>query len=407
MRPDYFSKNSECLWIENLELSEICKEVQTPFYIYSQASIEAAANSYLKNAGNTDLICYSVKANSNINLLKILAQLGMGFDVVSVGELKRALKAGATANKIVFSGVGKSAADLAFAAEQKIYSINIESHQEIELLKNLPNNPRISLRINPDMAANTHPYIETGKSDCKFGISETEALEIAKTYSPQEINLVGISAHIGSQITDVSLFLELAEKLKNLAAQLKNLGHKIDHLDVGGGLAIDYQLEKQYDPAQLVKDLKSSITDYDLLMEPGRSIVAQSGAVVTSVITKKTNGQRDFLVVDVGMNDLMRPALYNARHVIEEIKNSDNASKKEYEVVGPVCETADSFGAGHLLNAEAGDQLIIYSTGAYGSSMGSNYNSRPKPAEILVSKDKYTVIRKAESFEDLIKLEEI
>ena len=406
MRPDYFSKNSECLWIENLELSEICKEVQTPFYIYSQASIEAAANSYLKNAGNTDLICYSVKANSNINLLKILAQLGMGFDVVSVGELKRALKAGATANKIVFSGVGKSAADLAFAAEQKIYSINIESHQEIELLKNLPNNPRISLRINPDMAANTHPYIETGKSDCKFGISETEALEIARTYSPQEINLVGISAHIGSQITDVSLFLELAEKLKNLAAQLKNLGHKIDHLDVGGGLAIDYQLEKQYDPAQLVKDLKSSITDYDLLMEPGRSIVAQSGAVVTSVITKKTNGQRDFLVVDVGMNDLMRPALYSARHVIEEVKNSDNAST-EYEVVGPVCETADSFGAGHLLNADAGDQLIIYSTGAYGSSMGSNYNSRPKPAEILVSKDKYTVIRKAESFEDLIKLEEI
>ena len=406
MRPDYFSKNSECLWIENLELSEICKEVQTPFYIYSQASIEAAANSYLKNAGNTDLICYSVKANSNINLLKILAQLGMGFDVVSVGELKRALKAGATANKIVFSGVGKSAADLAFAAEQKIYSINIESHQEIELLKILPNNPRISLRINPDMAANTHPYIETGKSDCKFGISETEALEIAKTYSPQEINLVGISAHIGSQITDVSLFLELAEKLKNLAAQLKNLGHKIDHLDVGGGLAIDYQLEKQYDPAQLVKDLKSSITDYDLLMEPGRSIVAQSGAVVTSVITKKTNGQRDFLVVDVGMNDLMRPALYSARHVIEEVKNSDNAST-EYEVVGPVCETADSFGAGHLLNSDAGDQLIIYSTGAYGSSMGSNYNSRPKPAEILVSKDKYTVIRKAESFEDLIKLEEI
>ena len=406
MRPDYFSKNSECLWIENLELSEICKEVQTPFYIYSQASIEAAANSYLKNAGNTDLICYSVKANSNINLLKILAQLGMGFDVVSVGELKRALKAGATANKIVFSGVGKSAADLAFAAEQKIYSINIESHQEIELLKNLPNNPRISLRINPDMAANTHPYIETGKSDCKFGISETEALEIAKTYSPQEINLVGISAHIGSQITDVSLFLELAEKLKNLAAQLKNLGHQIDHLDVGGGLAIDYQLEKQYDPAQLVKDLKSSITDYDLLMEPGRSIVAQSGAVVTSVITKKTNGQRDFLVVDVGMNDLMRPALYSARHVIEEVKDSDNASK-EYEVVGPVCETADSFGAGHLLNSDAGDQLIIYSTGAYGSSMGSNYNSRPKPAEILVSKDKYTVIRKAESFEDLIKLEEI
>ena len=406
MRPDYFSKNSECLWIENLELSEICKEVQTPFYIYSQASIEAAANSYLKNAGNTDLICYSVKANSNINLLKILAQLGMGFDVVSVGELKRALNAGATANKIVFSGVGKSAADLAFAAEQKIYSINIESHQEIELLKNLPNNPRISLRINPDMAANTHPYIETGKSDCKFGISETEALEIAKTYSPQEINLVGISAHIGSQITDVSLFLELAEKLKNLAAQLKNLGHKIDHLDVGGGLAIDYQLEKQYDPAQLVKDLKSSITDYDLLMEPGRSIVAQSGAVVTSVITKKTNGQRDFLVVDVGMNDLMRPALYSARHVIEEVKNSDNAST-EYEVVGPVCETADSFGAGHLLNSDAGDQLIIYSTGAYGSSMGSNYNSRPKPAEILVSKDKYTVIRKAESFEDLIKLEEI
>ena len=406
MRPDFFSNNSESLCIEDLALTEICKEVQTPFYIYSQASIEAAATSYLRNASDSDLICYSVKANSNINLLKILAQMGMGFDVVSVGELKRALKAGATANKIVFSGVGKSKADLTYAAEQEIYSINIESHHEIELLKDLPNKPRISLRINPDMAANTHPYIETGKSDCKSGISELEALEIAKTYSAEEINLVGISAHIGSQITDANLFIELAEKLKALAAQLKDLGHKIDHLDVGGGLAIDYQLEQQYDPAQLVKDLKSSITEYDLLMEPGRSIVAQSGAVITSVITEKTNGQRDFLVVDVGMNDLMRPALYGARHAIETVQVND-VEVKEYEVVGPVCETADSFGVGHSLNAKTGDQLIIYSTGAYGSSMGSNYNSRPKPAEILVSKDKFKVIRKAESFEDLIRLEEV
>ena len=319
--------------------------------------------------------------------------------------MKLALKAGAEAKKIVFSGVGKSESDLKFAAEQDIYSINIESAHEVELIKNLKESPRVSLRINPDMAANTHPYIETGKSDCKFGISEAEALEIAKTYSSSEINLVGISAHIGSQITDTELFFELAEKLQALAEQIKKLGHNIDHIDVGGGLAIDYQLENQYDPAQLVKELKEKITGYDLLMEPGRSIVAQSGAVVTSVITEKTNGQRDFLVVDVGMNDLMRPALYSARHTIEEVKDS-NAESKNFEVVGPVCETADSFGQNHVLNAETGDQLIIYSTGAYGSSMGSNYNSRPKPAEILVSKDSFKVIRKAESFEDLIRLEE-
>lgn len=406
MRPNNFSKDSMGLKIEELALQEVCEKIPTPFYVYSKASLVETASAYLQNSNANDLICYSVKANGNINLLKVLANLGMGFDVVSVGEMKRALKAGAEAKKIVFSGVGKSESDLKFAAEQDIYSINIESAHEVELIKNLKESPRVSLRINPDMAANTHPYIETGKSDCKFGISEAEALEIAETYSSSEINLVGISAHIGSQITDTELFFELAEKLQALAEQIKKLGHNIDHIDVGGGLAIDYQLENQYDPAQLVKELKEKITGYDLLMEPGRSIVAQSGAVVTSVITEKTNGQRDFLVVDVGMNDLMRPALYSARHTIEEVQDS-NAESKNFEVVGPVCETADSFGQNHNLNAKTGDQLIIYSTGAYGSSMGSNYNSRPKPAEILVSKDSFKVIRKAESFEDLIRLEEI
>ena len=252
------------------------------------------------------------------------------------------------------------------------------------------------------MAANTHPYIETGKSDCKFGISELEALEIAKTYSAEEINLVGISAHIGSQITDANLFIELAEKLKALAAQIKDLGHKIDHLDVGGGVAIDYQLEQQYDPAQLVKDLKSSITEYDLLMEPGRSIVAQSGAVITSVITEKTNGQRNFLVVDVGMNDLMRPALYSARHAIETVQVND-VEVKEYEVVGPVCETTDKFlSVKGFQNMKEKEFVAISDVGAYGMSLSSNYNLRPKASEIMIENKSSKVILKRQMLNNIV-----
>ncbi len=331
---------------------------------------------------------------------------GLGFDVVSGGELQKVIKAGANPRKIVFSGVGKTKEELKLAADLDIYSINVESAFELKNIIDLNKNPRISFRINPDMKGDTHPYIETGKADCKFGMSEEEALLLAKQFSNEQMNLVGLTAHIGSQITDTELYLELLAKLQSLAGEMEALGHPIDHLDVGGGLAIDYEIKTNFDPSELVKKIKSKTEKYDLLLEPGRSIIAQAGVLVTKVIGVKENGQRKFLVVDAGMNDLMRPSLYNARHKIENILCSENEDDI-YSVVGPVCETADSFGDNFSISAKEADHLVIYSAGAYGSSMSSNYNLRLKPAEILVSGTNFSEIRKAESFEDTLQLEDI
>jgi diaminopimelate decarboxylase len=406
MRPNNFNFKDGILNVEDMSLDDVLANFSTPFYIYTKASILESCEAYLSNIESTDLVCFAVKANSNLQLLKILAEAGLGFDVVSGGELSRVIKIGADPKKIVFSGVGKTKAELAKAAELEIFSINVESSYELENIIELEKNPRVSFRINPDMSGDTHPYIETGKADCKFGISEVEAISLAKKYSPEEINLVGITAHIGSQITNTDLFLELLEKLKSLASQFEAYGHSIDHLDVGGGLAIDYKMENNFNPSELVKELKANVGNYSLLLEPGRSMVAQAGALITKVIGEKENGDRKFLIVDAAMNDLMRPSLYNARHEIENIiENTED--KESYTVVGPVCETADSFGDEFKLSAKADDHLIIYSSGAYGSSMGSNYNSRLRPAEILIDAGSYKIIRREESFDDLIKLEEI
>jgi diaminopimelate decarboxylase len=355
---------------------------------------------------SSDLVCYSVKANNNLNILRSFVDKGLGFDVVSGGELQKVIKAGANPRKIVFSGVGKTKEELKLAADLDIYSINVESAFELKNIIDLNKNPRISFRINPDMKGDTHPYIETGKADCKFGMSEEEALLLAKQFSNEQMNLVGLTAHIGSQITDTELYLELLAKLQSLAGEMEALGHPIDHLDVGGGLAIDYEIKTNFDPSELVKKIKSKTEKYDLLLEPGRSIIAQAGVLVTKVIGVKENGQRKFLVVDAGMNDLMRPSLYNARHKIENILYSENEDDI-YSVVGPVCETADSFGDDFSISAKEADHLVIYSAGAYGSSMSSNYNLRLKPAEILVSGTNFSEIRKAESFEDTLQLEDI
>ena len=292
------------------------------------------------------------------------------------------------------------------ACDHEIFSINLESEYELELLEQLNKTPRISFRINPDIAAESHPYIETGKADCKFGISEDEALTLAKKYGTEKIKLVGVSAHIGSQITNTDLLVEAYEKLENLADQLVALGFEIDHIDVGGGLAIDYELEKNFSPDELIKKLKKFSSKYDLTLEPGRSIVAQAGVLITKVLGIKENGSQKFLIVDAGMNDLMRPSLYSARHKIDNLVESSE-KKGLYSVVGPVCETADSFGSDFEVSANAGDYLVVYSAGAYGSSMGSNYNTRLKPAEILIDQKNHKVIRKAETFDDLIKEEEL
>jgi diaminopimelate decarboxylase len=404
MRPDNFIYNEGRLFLENTSIETVIKEIPTPFFLYSNATIEASCEAYTSNIDSSDLVCYSVKANNNLNILKILVKKGLGFDVVSEGELKKVIKAGADPKRIVFSGVGKTFSELKLAADLGIYSINVESAFELEKIIKLETKPRISFRINPDMEGDTHPYIETGKADCKFGMSEEDALLLAKKFSNKDINLVGLTAHIGSQITDTNLYLDLLKKLQSLAGEMENLGHPIDHLDIGGGLAIDYEMQTSFDPSELVKKIKKETGKYDLLLEPGRSIIAQAGALVTEVIGIKENGQRKFIVVNAGMNDLMRPSLYNARHKIENISASEDG--ETYSIVGPVCETADSFGDDFIISAKEGDNLIIYSAGAYGSSMGSNYNLRLRPSEILVSGAEFSTIRKAESFEDTLKLED-
>ena len=392
--------------MEDTNLFELSESLETPYYAYSVESIRENCRSYKKNLSSSDLACYAVKANSNLSILSLIKDEGLGFDVVSGGELKRVLKIGADPKKIVFSGVGKTKEELKLACDQEIFSINVESEYELELLEELKKRPRISFRINPDIAAESHPYIETGKADCKFGISEQEALFLAKRYGVEKINLVGVSAHIGSQITNSDLLVEAYEKLEKLADQLTSLGFEIDHIDVGGGLAIDYELEKNFSPDELIKKLKNFSSKYNLTLEPGRSIVAQAGVLITKVLGIKENGSQKFLIVDAGMNDLMRPSLFSARHKIDNLLESSE-KKDLYSVVGPVCETADSFGAGFEVNATSGDFLAIYSAGAYGSSMGSNYNTRLKPAEILVDEENHKVIRRAETFDDLIKEEEI
>ena len=406
MRPDNFTFKEGKLFLEGISIEEITRKIPTPFYLYSKASLDASCEAYMSNMASSDLVCYSVKANNNLNILRSFVDKGLGFDVVSGGELQKVIKAGANPRKIVFSGVGKTKEELKLAADLDIYSINVESAFELKNIIDLNKNPRISFRINPDMKGDTHPYIETGKADCKFGMSEEEALLLAKQFSNEQMNLVGLTAHIGSQITDTGLYLELLAKLQSLAGEMEALGHPIDHLDVGGGLAIDYEIKTNFDPSELVKKIKSKTEKYDLLLEPGRSIIAQAGVLVTKVIGVKENGQRKFLVVDAGMNDLMRPSLYNARHKIENILSSENEDDI-YSIVGPVCETADSFGDDFSISAKEADHLVIYSAGAYGSSMSSNYNLRLKPAEILVSGTNFSEIRKAESFEDTLQLEDI
>ena len=406
MRPDNFTFKEGKLFLEGISIEEITREIPTPFYLYSKASLDASCEAYMSNMASSDLVCYSVKANNNLNILRSFVDKGLGFDVVSGGELQKVIKAGANPRKIVFSGVGKTKEELKLAADLDIYSINVESAFELKNIIDLNKNPRISFRINPDMKGDTHPYIETGKADCKFGMSEEEALLLAKQFSNEQMNLVGLTAHIGSQITDTGLYLELLAKLQSLAGEMEALGHPIDHLDVGGGLAIDYEIKTNFDPSELVKKIKSKTEKYDLLLEPGRSIIAQAGVLVTKVIGVKENGQRKFLVVDAGMNDLMRPSLYDARHKIENILSREKEDDI-YSVVGPVCETADSFGDDFSISAKEADHLVIYSAGAYGSSMSSNYNLRLKPAEILVSGTNFSEIRKAESFEDTLQLEDI
>ena len=400
------------LLIEDIPVIDLAKEYGSPLFIYSAKEIERSFQSYKKEIRDQDLICYAVKANSNINILKLLTGLGSGFDVVSGNELKRCLLAGADKKKIVFSGVGKSYDEIKFAIENDILSINIESLGEferiLEISKKLNKPINCALRVNPDIKIDSHKYIETGTKTSKFGLDMESVNKISELSKDNDfVNITTVACHIGSQISDENLILKSLDYVRDIADKLSADGHDLKFLDIGGGLGIQYKDEDKGDPKILLTEVKNKLKDshYQLILEPGRSIVGTSGILLTKVEYIKEAGEKKFAIIDAGMNDLIRPSLYEAWHQVKEVERSE-VDMETYDLAGPVCETGDVLAKDRNLRIKPNDYLAFMDVGAYGSVMSSNYNSRLKPQEILVTKDAVKVIKKKESFEDLIALEQ-
>ena len=410
-----FSRKNGTLHIEEASLSEVANEFGTPSFVYSRKSIEEAFNKYQKAFGNQrHLICYAVKANSSIAILHLLAKMGSGFDVVSGGELKRVLLAGGDPKKTVFSGVGKTAQEIKDALSANIKCFNIESESELERISHIAKlegkSANISLRVNPDVDAKTHPYISTGLKENKFGVDIKDAINIYRRAKDlPNLNIAGIDCHIGSQLVDIAPMRDAAIKVVELADALAKIDIHIHHIDFGGGLGIRYQNETPAGQQELVEVLLDVVgtRDYEILIEPGRSIVGNSGVLLTRVEYVKLGRDKNFLIVDAAMNDLARPALYDAHHEIVNVIENKTQKTHAFDVVGPICETGDFLGKNRSISAEEGDMLAIMSAGAYGMTMSSNYNTRPKAAEILVNGSKCEVIRDRETIEDLTAREKI
>ncbi|MBI2119326.1 MAG: diaminopimelate decarboxylase [Elusimicrobia bacterium] len=401
-------KNS--LYIEGVKVEEIAEKFGTPLYLYSQTQmIENFRKFDLAFSFFPHLICYALKANSNLTIAKTLRQEGAGSDIVSGGELYRALLAGFNPKKIVFSGVGKTQSEMRIALKKNILAFNVESLEELKVLnsvaKAMGKKAPIAIRVNPDVDAGTHQHITTGKAENKFGIHKKFIFEAYKTaQSLKNISIQGIQAHIGSQITSTAPFVTLLKTLLNYVDELAKAGIKISHLDVGGGLGICYDKENPPSPQELSKAFTPHLKgrNLTLLFEPGRFLVGNAGILVTKVLYRKKSGTKTFIIVDAAMNDLARPALYDAYHEIVPVE-SKNRAKKTVDVVGPVCESGDYFARNRNLEIpEQNDLLAIKNTGAYGFAMSSQYNSRPRSAEVLVKGKKYSVIRRRENFLDLV-----
>jgi diaminopimelate decarboxylase len=406
---DFFNHQGRSLFAENCSVTAIAQTHGTPLYLYSRATIERHWHAFNDAAGQQDhLICYAVKANSNLAVLNVMARLGSGFDIVSQGELSRVLAAGGNASKVVFSGVGKKSSEIAFALEQGIYCFNVESAPELDRINKVAQAmdkiAPISLRVNPDVDAGTHPYISTGLKENKFGIAIDDAQAVYQyAASLSNLEVRGVDCHIGSQLTDLKPFLDALDRVLLLVDSLAEQGIKLSHLDVGGGLGVCYQDEKPPHPEQYAKALAKKLTAYDLklIYEPGRAIMANAGILVTEVEFLKENEERNFAIVDAAMNDLIRPALYQAWQAIIPVEIRDDVTAKNYDVVGPVCETGDFLGKDRTLSIKAGDLLAVRSSGAYGFTMSSNYNSRPRAVEIMVDGERVSVVRKRETIEQL------
>lgn len=405
---DHFSYHQDCLYAEQVSLADIADRFGTPCYVYSRAALEGAYRQFEQALGSRAyLVCYAVKANPNLAILNLFARLGAGFDIVSGGELQRVLAAGGDAGKVVFSGVGKRRDEMRQALQAGILCFNVESAEELERLNQVAGEmcriAPVSLRVNPDVDARTHPYISTGLRQSKFGVAYTEALSLYRRAAAMpHLRVTGIDCHIGSQLTDVSPFIAAAEKVLALADQLVAEGIGLDHFDFGGGLGIRYDNETPPSIDSYVKALLGAIggRSAKLLVEPGRVLVGNAGVLLTRIEYLKPGTERNFAIVDAAMNDLMRPALYDAFHAIRPLHRHDTPARR-YEVVGPVCESGDFLGHGRDLHVAAGDVLAVMSAGAYGMSMSSNYNSRPRPAEVMVDGARFHLVRERETVAQL------
>ena len=413
---DFFQYKNEQLYVEDLPVKQLAEEFGTPLYIYSRATLERHWHAFDSALGkHPHLICYAVKANSNIGILNVMAKLGSGFDIVSQGELERVLAAGGEASKVVFSGVAKSRAEIMRALEVGIRCFNVESVAELHHINQIAGEmgkvAPISLRVNPDVDAHTHPYISTGLKENKFGVSVDEAREVYKLAATlSHVKITGMDCHIGSQLTELQPFLDATDRLIRLIEQLKEDGITLKHLDLGGGLGVTYTDETPPHPSDYASALLNKLKDYEdleIILEPGRAIAANAGILVAKVQYLKSNESRNFAITDTGMNDMIRPALYEAYMNIIEIDRTLEREKAIYDVVGPVCETSDFLGKQRELAIAEGDYIAQRSAGAYGASMSSNYNSRPRTAEVLVDGDKAHLIRRRESLSELWALESI
>jgi len=410
---DYFSYRDGSLYAEDAAVSAIAAAHGTPCYIYSRAALEAAFGEYRQAlAGCEHLVCYAVKANSNLAVLNVLARLGAGFDIVSSGELERVIAAGGDPAKIVFSGVGKKPGEMARALELGIHCFNLESAAELEVLNTVAREmdvvAPVSVRVNPDVDARTHPYISTGLRENKFGVSVEDALQVYRRAAQlSHVAVVGLDCHIGSQLTELSPFLDALRRLLALVDSLKEIGISIRHLDLGGGLGVRYRDETPPSIGAYIAAIRRELGSrrLALMFEPGRSIAANAGLLVTQVEYLKPTAERNFALVDAAMNDMIRPALYQAWLDIQPVEQRGAAQTARWDVVGPVCETADFLGKDRELNIAPGDLLAVFGAGAYGFSMSSNYNSRGRAPELMVDRDRVYLVRERETIADMMRTE--
>ncbi|HIM95143.1 MAG TPA: diaminopimelate decarboxylase, partial [Gammaproteobacteria bacterium] len=408
-----FSYKNQILHAESVPITDLMETYGSPLYVYSQTDIENNWREFDQAFGShPHLVCYAVKANSNLAVLNTLAKIGAGFDIVSEGELERVLAAGGQANRCVFSGVAKTVREIKRALEVGVRCFNVESASELDRIESvaqsLNTQAPISIRVNPNVDAKTHPYISTGLKENKFGVDIDDAINLYQQANNSEyLNVQGLDCHIGSQLTEVSPFLDALDKVLELVEQLNQQDITITHLDLGGGVGIKYDDEQTIDIKSYIEAMIAKVGNIEIILEPGRAIVGNSGVFITKVEFLKQNSEHSFAIIDGAMNDLLRPSFYNAYHQVLPVDENANGIQASWDLVGPICETGDFLAKGRELSLSQGDYLALMSAGAYGFTMSSNYNSRPRVAEVMVSGNQHNLVRERETIQDLFDKESI